>query len=81
MKGKCSITIEFGSDSDALAALEALKQEEEFKKRSESSINVNDKLLTVDIVADDAVALRATANSYLRVLQAMESIDGGNGDE
>ncbi len=81
MKGKCSITIEFPSERDALAAVEALKQEEEFKKRSESFISVNNKSVSVEIRADDSVALRATVNSYLRVLQAIESVNGGNDDE
>ncbi len=78
MKGKCSITIEFASERCALAAVAALKQEEEFKKRSDSSISVKGKMFFVSIDADDVVALRATVNSYLRALQAMESVNGGN---
>jgi tRNA threonylcarbamoyladenosine modification (KEOPS) complex Pcc1 subunit len=75
------MTVEFASDADAAAALTALKQEEEFKKRSDSSINVQGKSISVDITADDVVALRATANSYLRALQAIQSVNGGNDDE
>lgn len=82
MKGKCRIEVEFDSGADAKAAHDSLKQEEEFKKRSNSKVTASGSLLAVDIEGDDVVALRATANSYLRALQAMESVNRcGNNDD
>ena len=81
MKAECKIRIEFDSVREADAVLSALKQEEEFKKRSVSKVNVEGNALSVEIIADDMVALRATANSYLRYLQAINSISGGNENE
>ncbi|MFA6531224.1 MAG: KEOPS complex subunit Pcc1 [Candidatus Micrarchaeia archaeon] len=74
IKGKCRIELKFDSEADANAAHAALKQEEEFKKRSDSRVSVSGKSLSVDIDGEDVVALRATANSYLRALQAIESV-------
>lgn len=81
MKGKSNVCIEFSSESDALAALTALKQEEEFKKRSNSKVSVNGRCILIEITADDLVALRATLNSYLRLLQTIESININNINE
>lgn len=75
MKCSCEMTVDFASQKDAEAAVVSLKQEEEFKKRSESKVNVRGSSVHVSVVADDVVALRATMNSYLRALQAMSAVD------
>jgi tRNA threonylcarbamoyladenosine modification (KEOPS) complex Pcc1 subunit len=74
MKGNCVLKIEFATPAAAKAAHASLKQEEEFKKRSESQVSQVGSFLLIEIKAEDVVALRATANSYLRALQTLESI-------
>ena len=78
MKGKSRMEVKFDSEAGAKAALSALKQEEEFKKRSISKVTAVGSSIIIEVNAEDVVALRATANSYLRALQAMEAVGNAN---
>ena len=82
---KASLEIEFGSPKQAQHAVKALEQETEFKKRGGSKIAAKGSELHVAIETEDIVALRATLNSYLRLLQIIKGIDktadGGKDDD
>jgi len=73
---KAEVSIDFKDMKDAKSAHTALTQETEFKKRGESEISLKEKTLTIKIEADDVVALRATLNSYLRLIQVIKGMEG-----
>ncbi len=66
MKGRIEITIE---SKDSAALLVSLNKENVNNPRVSSSISAENGKLTIIIEAIDMVALRSTANSYLRYLQ------------
>ena len=70
-----SMAFSFPSQKAANDAKGALLQETEYKKRSASTIKCTGSTLTVAIEADDIVSLRATINSYLRLLSIVEGIE------
>ncbi|MBM3229797.1 hypothetical protein FJZ26_05170 [Candidatus Parvarchaeota archaeon] len=74
----CALEIYLPGAKAAKDACRALAQETEFKKRSLSSISPKGSKLVIRIKADDVVALRATINSYLRLLSVIESIEAEN---
>ncbi len=65
----------FSTAKQAVDAKTALAQETEFKKRANSQVSCKGNVLDVSISADDPVALRATANSYLRLLSVIEKLE------
>ena len=75
MRSEAEITIFFENENQLNAAIAAIKQEEEFKKRSSSKIIKDANKLIVKIDAEDTVALRATLNTYLRDIQIMENVE------
>ena len=75
MKARCSIEVRFPDGKKAGAAMEAVSHERGVGSRSEAKMSVKDGTLMIDISAADVVALRASANAYLRALQAIEGID------
>lgn len=77
MKSKCNLEFYFSSASSAKAACDALKQEEDFKKRVDSKVEVKGITLLLSVIADDTTSMRATLNSYLRSLQVIEGINTG----
>lgn len=79
MKTSCLMKVEF-PDAEALdAAVKALSHEGKVGKRSSSRMTKKKKLLAIEIEAGDVVALRATANAYLRALQVFEGINTQRG--
>ena len=80
MRSEAEINIFFDSEDETKSTMIALKQEEEFKKRSTSKIIRNGNKLTIRIDASDIVALRATLNSYLRDVQVIENIEKNEED-
>ena len=72
---KASLEIDLKSKKHAEDAFRALEQETEFKKRSSAQLVAKGEKLFIDIEADDIVALRATVNSYLRLLQIINGIN------
>ncbi len=75
IKSECVMQFHFSSAKQASYAHASLLQETEYKKRGSSSLKCNGKSLIVTISADDPVALRATVNSYLRLLSVIEKIE------
>ncbi len=75
IKSECTLKFHFQSQKQAADARAALLQETEYKKRGGSSIACRGRALVVSISADDPVALRATANSYLRLLSVIDKIE------
>jgi tRNA threonylcarbamoyladenosine modification (KEOPS) complex Pcc1 subunit len=72
---RCMLKIEFPDDKAVEAAVKAVSHEGNVGNRATSKVMKKDKTLVVGINADDAVALRASANAYLRALQVFESIE------
>ncbi|MBI5159183.1 hypothetical protein HY992_03625 [Candidatus Micrarchaeota archaeon] len=66
--------VEFESESDVKTAFESLVQETEFKKKSEVKLEKNGRELAVKITAEDLATLRASVNSYLRLLNVVKSV-------
>ena len=75
MKSRCSIEIRFPDKDAAGAAMKAISHEGSVGNRSDAKVSVKGDLLTVDISAEDVVAMRASSNAFLRALQAFESIE------
>ena len=71
-KMKCMLEVEL---PDADAAAEALSHEGSVGSRASAKIRKKEKSLEIEITAKDVVALRATANAYLRALQVFESVE------
>ena len=68
------ITVEFEREDDAENVFNSMKKETEFKRRSEVKLELTGKVVSVRVKADDLVALRATLNSYSRMLNVMDSV-------
>ncbi len=64
------LVLELASAELAETVLQALKPEEHapHEKRSRTDLRVNKNLLLMKITAEDATALRASANSYLKLV-------------
>ena len=80
MSMKATLEIECKSEQEAKNVLFALSQETEFKKRAKSRVIAEGKLIEIMISADDSVALRATLNSYLRLIQVIQGIKANEGE-
>ena len=74
MKAKCSMEFAFPDDKRAEAAAKAVSHEGDVGNRSTVKITRKGSTLTLEIDAKDVVALRATANAFLRALQVFEGI-------
>jgi len=68
---KGSVEIGFNSEADAKKALSALKAELGEHERSKASMELKGKALLVTVEASDVVALRASMNTYLRLLSVV----------
>jgi len=75
MKLKCNLHMKFPDAKACDAAVKAASHEGNIGSRATSKILKKDKGLVIEIEAEDVVALRATANAYLRALQVFESIE------
>ena len=71
---KATLEIGFESSSIARKALNSLKQEASFKKRSNAHIKIEGRKLLISIEAEEFPALRATLSSYLRLLSVVFSL-------
>jgi len=71
---KAAMEIEFSSPTIARKAFNSLKQETSFKKRSKAEMRVRGKILFIVIEAAEFPAMRATLNSYLRLLSVVFSV-------
>ncbi len=77
MNGSIEIKYNFKNKKEAEDAKIALEKETNINKRFSSKITLKDNTLIIDIKGD-VVSMRATANSFLRYLQIIEGINGGN---
>ena len=75
LKLKIEIEAEFPDELSAKAAAEGLAHESKIEGRSSAKVSLENKKLTIVITAQDVVSLRASANSYLRTLQAIDGIE------
>lgn len=71
---KAEISVEFADEKSAIAAEKAVSHEGIVGSRSASDIRRKGRNITVKITADDAVALRATMNAFMREFQVFEDI-------
>ena len=74
MKSKAELRFYFDNEKKAEAAELALKQEEEFKGRSNSKVIKKGKEIIITVDSDDVVSMRANVNAYLRDLQVIEGV-------
>jgi len=74
-KYSCSLSIGFDTQKEADDSYSALVQEADFAHRGGSSVKKKGKQVDVEIDSEDPVALRATINSYLRLMQILKTVD------
>lgn len=72
---RCSLEVDYDDAEGLEAAFMAISHEGNVGKRAVAKVTKRDKTLVIEIKAKDVVALRATANAYLRALQVFESIE------
>lgn len=75
MRGEASFSLTFTSGKSAKAAYDALLAEADFSRRGGSSVSLDSKSVRVEIKADDPVSLRASINSYLRLMQIIKTLE------
>ena len=73
--GTASLSLSFSSPSSAKAAYDALLAEADFSHRGGSTVKLEAKTVRVEINADDPVSLRASLNSYLRLMQIIKTVE------
>jgi len=61
-------------DQKTVNAVKAAISHEGDVGRAKTKINENNNTLMINIESEDVVALRATANAYLRALQVIEEV-------
>jgi len=71
---KTTLEIEFKDSGAAKKALNSLKQETSFRKKSTASMKIRGKTLVIEIEAGTFPAMRATVHSYLRLLNVVFSV-------
>jgi len=78
---KCVATLllHFQSGQSAAAAYDALLAEADFSHRGTSRVFRSKNSVRVEIAADDPVSLRASINSYLRIMQIIKTLDQDSG--
>jgi tRNA threonylcarbamoyladenosine modification (KEOPS) complex Pcc1 subunit len=75
-KYTCSLSIGFDTQKEAEDSYKALVQEADFAHRGGSKVKKGAKKVDIQIACEDPVALRATINSYLRLMQILKTVDG-----
>jgi len=68
---KGTVEVGFKSEAEAKAALRALKSDVAEYERSKPSIAIKGKEVVLTVKATDVVALRASLNTYLRLLSVV----------
>lgn len=71
---EAKLKVEFADEKTARKAYNSLIQEAKFKKRSTTKMRVAKNSLFIEIKADGFPVLRATLNSYLRLLNVVYSV-------
>jgi len=75
IRGEASLKLTFPSSREAKAAYDSLLQEADFSHRGGSRVSLVATTVKVDIKADDPVSLRASLNSYLRLMHIIKTIE------
>ena len=75
VKGEASFSLHFSAPKYAKAAYDALLAEADFSHRGGSKVFRSGNSVRVEIKADDPVSLRASINSYLRLMQIIKTLD------
>ena len=78
MKAACRFVIEFPDDRSLEAARIAISHEGGLSGRAKTSVEGKGRRLEIVIEAADVVALRASANAFLRAIQVIEGIEAGD---
>ncbi len=81
MRMKCLIEASFPDGEAAQAAMAAVSHERNAEGRSAAKVGCRGKTLAISIEAEDAVALRAAANAYMRALAVFGEIEGKEGQD
>jgi len=76
--GSATLCLNFPSPLSAKAAYDALLAEADFSHRGGSKVFLKGNTVSVEIKADDPVSLRASLNSYLRLMHIIKTIDENN---
>ncbi|MBI5228167.1 hypothetical protein HY988_06265 [Candidatus Micrarchaeota archaeon] len=75
LKLNASIECVFDDEESARAAAKAVSHEGKISNRAEIKVSEKGKILNIYIQANDVVALRASANAYLRALSVFSGIE------
>ena len=75
MKARCLIEVVFPDAKAVDAAIKAVSHEGDIGNRSITKITKKDDVFSLEIEAEDVVALRATANAFMRALSVFEGIE------
>ena len=75
VSGSAVLTLTFPSSKPAKAAYGALLSEADFSHRGGSRVTLSGKSVRVEIKADDPVSLRASLNSYLRLMHIIKDVE------
>ena len=73
--GSATLSLTFATAVPAKAAYDALLAEADFSHRGGSRVFLTGKTVRVEIKADDPVSLRASLNSYLRLMHIIKSVE------
>lgn len=75
VSGSANLSLSFQSEKSAKAAYDSLLAEADFSHRGGSKVALSGKTVRVEINADDPVSLRASLNSYLRLMQIIKTLE------
>lgn len=73
---KCLIEASFPDAEAAQAAMASVSHERNAGGRSAAKVGCRGNVLAISIEAEDAVALRAAANAYMRALAVFMELEG-----
>lgn len=75
VSGSATLRLDFSSEKSAKAAHDALLSEADFAHRGGSKVKLAGRSVVVEIKADDPVSLRASLNSYLRLMHIIKNLE------
>ncbi|MFA6328138.1 MAG: KEOPS complex subunit Pcc1 [Candidatus Micrarchaeia archaeon] len=75
VSGSAVLALTFPSCKLSKAAYGALAAEADFSHRGGSRVTLSGKSVRVEIKADDPVSLRASLNSYLRLMRIIKDVE------
>lgn len=72
--GEASLKLHFPDTISSISAYRALEAEADFAHRGGSRVKRLGKTVVVEIFSDDLVSLRASLNSYLRLMHIIKTL-------